>query len=162
MSTSKAKERVAAHLRAKRIRQEAGKPTDDDNNYSVVRGDKSIRGPSSSSIRHVAMNRNSSLGRKCCSLSETAPSVAYESTFGKVNFGSHSIFQSAKLGSIPRKRPSSYKAGREREAKGSGKSENVVNLKLNRVRRGTVEDMQRGLIEWDIMAELQAEVTNCR
>ncbi len=162
MSTSKAKERVAAHLRAKRIRQEAGKPRDDSNNYGVVRLDNSIRGPSSSSIGPVAMNRNSSLGKKSCSLSGTARSVAYDSTLDKVNLGSDSILQSSKLGSIPRKRPSSYKAGREREAKASGKSENVVNLKLNRVRRGTVEDMQRGLIEWDIMAELQAEVTNCR
>ncbi len=161
MSSIKAKERVAAHLRAKRSRQEAGKPSDDSNNYGCNKLDKSMRGPSSSSVGPVATNRNSSLDRKSCSLSGAARSVAYDTTLGKVNLGADSTLQ-GNLGNIPRKRPSSYKAEREREAKTSGKSENVVNLKLNRVHRGTVEDMQRGLIEWDIMAELQAEVTNCR
>ncbi len=107
------------------------------------------------------MNHNLSLDRKGCSFSGAVRSISNDTALGKVNIGANSTFQS-KLGSIPRKRPSSYKAGREREANASRKLKNEVNLKLNRVRRGTIEDMQRGLIEWDIMAELQAEVTNCR
>ncbi len=161
MSSLKAKERVAAHLRAKRSRHEAEKPSDGSNDSGFNRLEKSMTGPSSSSIGHVAMNYNSSLDRKSRSLSGTARSVTHVPTLGTANLGEASTAQ-GNLGSIPRKRPSSYKAEREREVKRSGKSENVVNLKLSRVRRGTVEDMQRGLIQWDIMAELQAEVTNSR
>jgi hypothetical protein len=37
-----------------------------------------------------------------------------------------------------------------------------IDLQLRDVRRGTTEDFRRGLLSWDMMAELQAESTGMR